>query len=261
MGAFEERFSVKPELTTVLPTGTVENKKVLEAEAERAILSFPYKQDIPEELAQPFLGTPFVWKREDGTFGLTQTWPTRFNDKFKNDFVCVKYPQNPDEEHFVPQAIEEFKQTVFKMFGEHEDPPLYLCHKQTQNTKPVYMGTGAALMDMLRTSEEIRKELDILAINEPDGFKCKWVNGKKEEGEKDFRMTLTEEFAIYTKQGWETMACSKLRQQFDAESTLGERVEFPTQLASEPSFFPGTPEKKPVNCRWMFGDAATGLIG
>merc|ERR1712039_207006 len=133
----------------------------------------------------------------------------------------------------VPQAIEEFKQTVFKLFGEHEDPQIYLCHKQTQNTKPVYMGTGAALMDMLRTSEDIRKQLDIVAISEPDGFTCKWVNGKKEEGEKVFHMTLNEQFALYTKQGWETMACAKLRHQFDSESTLGSKVDFPTELPAE----------------------------
>merc|ERR1712137_1388789 len=108
-----------------------------------------------------------------------------------------------------------------------EDPPLYFCHKQTQNSKSVYVGRGAALMDMLRTNDAIRKELDIVNIIEPDGFKCRWVNGKEEEGEKDFHMPLDKEYALYTKQGWEVMACVKPWDQFVNEVTIGEQVDFP----------------------------------
>merc|ERR1712048_861331 len=80
--------------------------------------------------------------------------------------------------------------------------------------------------DMLRTNDAIREELDIIAILEPDGFKSRWVNGKQEEGEKEFHMALDEEYALYTKQGWETMACVKLWHQFESEVTIGQRVEF-----------------------------------
>merc|ERR1712039_64981 len=88
-------------------------------------------------------------------------------------------------------------------------------------------GRGSALIDMLRTNEDIRKELDIVDILEPDGFKCRWVNGKQEEGEKDFHMALDQEYALYTKQGWETMACVKLWHQFENEVTIGQQVNFP----------------------------------
>merc|ERR1712176_1144989 len=99
--------------------------------------------------------------------------------------------------------------------------------KQEENPSPVYIGTGAALMHMLRTRKDVRDELDIIALIEPDGFKCRWVDGKQQEGEKDFRMALDEEFALYQKQGWERMACSKPKHQFDLEATLGQRVDFP----------------------------------
>ena len=90
-----------PHLQTVLPSGIVENEKDLVPGDEKALIAYPYPQSISEENAIKFLITsaipgssPYMWQRDDGSRALVQTWPTKYNDKFKKDFMITS--TNPD---------------------------------------------------------------------------------------------------------------------------------------------------------------------
>merc|ERR1711933_277639 len=101
-----------------------------------------------------------------------QTWPTKFNEQFKNDFTLYKYPDNRDTEHFEPEALEDFKRVGLKLFKRSvdENPPLWLGVRPSENKLPMYQGTGAQLMALLRLRQDIREHLRIIEILEPDGF-------------------------------------------------------------------------------------------
>merc|ERR1712159_236156 len=195
-----------PYLQTILPDGTNENNKELKPVKEKAMICYAYHQSTTKEVVEKYPDSPFVWDRGDETYACVQTWPTSYNAKFKEDFQIED--ENPDEEHFTEQAAEEFKRAVAKLFGlEEGDTPIRYCCRSTHNKDSLYRGSSAAIQALIRNNEEIRKELDIMEII-PNGFVSRTVNGKKEEGKKDFAFSGPEvEVGLYIKQGWETMAC------------------------------------------------------
>jgi len=163
-----------------------------------------------------------------------QTWPATFNPKFQEDFTLSEYPDNPDPDHFCAEALEEFKDTMLKLFNiDRQTPnlPIKFAYKKTNNEERVYVGGGEALMALLRLNSRIRKDLDIETLLEPDGFISRWKRPKEtgtetvtETGTKEFFMDLTLEYCLYTKKGWETMACVKARSQFAYECSLKPEV-------------------------------------
>merc|ERR1712129_500810 len=100
-----------------------------------------------------------------------------------------------------------------------EELPIKLAQKTQENVHPMYTGSGKQLMSLLRLDKPLRDKMSILKVVEPDGFVCEWVRGDNppEKGQKELRMDLTKPYVLYTKQGWESMACVKLRSQFDRE--------------------------------------------
>ena len=59
---FEDSYG-PAHLTTVLPCGTVENEKILEAEKGKGLIAYTFPQTMTAEVAQKHKGIPFVWKR------------------------------------------------------------------------------------------------------------------------------------------------------------------------------------------------------
>merc|ERR1712093_363166 len=113
---YEERFSTAPMLWTVLPSGVIENEKKLEPKPEKGLLAYAYPQTLEESVALPHIDKPVVWKREDDTYALIQTWPTSYNQKFRDSWEIRD--RNPYPSKFIPQAAEEFRTAMLTMFGE-----------------------------------------------------------------------------------------------------------------------------------------------
>jgi len=217
--AYEKRYpNVTPHLMTILPSGQVENDKHLEPKEEGSLIAYTYCQKIEEGIAKQHLASKFVWKHNAQEFRVLQTWPSKFNDEFKKTFTLAKI--NPDPAHFNDDALQEFTQTMRDLFQvpkEETELPVYFAQKATQNEMRSYEGHGENLMSLLRTYKGIRDHLNIVSLVEPNGFVCKFVDKKGGTGIKHFYMDITKRYVLYTKVGWETMACVKPKFQFDRE--------------------------------------------
>ena len=211
----DDRFSSAdpPRLRTVLPSGVVENEeKVLVPKAEKGLLAYGFAQSIDAEKARTHVDTPFVWKRDDGSFALVQTWSTNMNDKFKQEFSIAT--SNPDTSVYSPQAVEEFERVVKALFGEDatDKQPVVYCHRASENDGPVYVGSGDDLLNFLRNDPHAVTQLNIQCVL-ADGFVSTVVN-RNGDGTKAFKMAQGVEYVVYVKRGWDTMACATPLDQF-----------------------------------------------
>jgi len=240
---FEDRFGPDtPQLLTIVPSGVVENSKVLEPQKEKGLIAFAYTQSISDELtglplgqqpdghvdsstgkdgkSQSLRDTAFVWRREDGTNALVQTWATNLNEKFRQDFE-ISEGANPDSAKFQPQAVSEFQEAMVRLFGPAAAKcPILFCHKKLASTSPAAVGLGEEVLAHLKEHPELMRELAIASIDSDGlGFMADGSNGKGQTFEKHFRLTPGEQCVVYRKTGWDTMGCIKPLNQFlrDAE--------------------------------------------
>lgn len=230
MFPYEDHYHHKaPQLYTILPSGVVENSKRLDPKKEKGIICYALSQSMPETNAQMLLheqeevAAPFVWKRDDDTFALVQTWSSDYNAQFLREFRVSE--TNPDEAKFSTLAAQEFQHTVQHLFGEETAQPRILyCHRQSTNDKKVYVGTSKVLFAFLHANPAVVKEMSILAIFKA-GIVVGTVDGRGRHGLKDFGMATDEKYALYTKLGWVTMACLTPLSQFMRERELLEKDE------------------------------------
>jgi len=232
---FEDKFAPDtPLLLTILPSGVVENNKVLDPKAEKGLIAFTYPQSISDECANFLVeqqgggdgnsrtlnDTAFVWRRADGTNALVQTWATNINEKFCQDFEISK-GVNPDPEKFSPQAVSEFKEAMVRLFGPSATAcPTWFCHKKLESTSPAVVGSGEEVLAYLKENTELMRKVAIASIDSDGlGFVADGTNGKGEKFEKCFRVTRGEQCVVYRKTGWDTMGSVKPLHQFllDAE--------------------------------------------
>jgi hypothetical protein len=177
----------------------------------------------------------FLRELQDGTYSLVQAWPVQYNEEFMKAFKFhAKTESDPDEfnDKFDPQAFNEFKTAMLKLFGldpstKYEDLPLHCVSKESKNDKRLFVGTGRQLMSLLRCAKDIREELDIESLVEPDGFQCRSVDKLENRDVKVFHLELTQKYCLYTKCGWETMACVKPKAIFDKECRIHPGQEAP----------------------------------
>merc|ERR1712224_995242 len=155
--------------------------------------------------------------RNDGSYALVQVWTTNYTEKFRQEFHCRT--DNPDPKWFLPQAVDEFRATVVKLFGaeaNHHD--ILYCHRATLNPNTVYVGTAGALQMFLRANPKVLEEMHILELVE-NGFVCRTLNDKMEEGTQEFQFPGRDtKVALYMKQGWDGvayMACITPWDQFE----------------------------------------------
>lgn len=221
------------QLKTILPDGTIENEKEVTPKDEGGLICYTYPQNLKDDVAtaEELLKTPFVWKRADGSTALVQTWPTKFNDKFKSDFKT--FEKNPNPKDFNPKAVEEFQTAIKAMFGESfddEEGIFKFCHKQTKNDNPVYVGKAEDIMKKLvgEGNEELRKKFEIDSTgldpdadkSDPLGFTATYTDGKGNTGVKCLSMAPDTMYTLYIKKGWETMAMVKTLEQFQQDCVL-----------------------------------------
>lgn len=227
--AYENRFpNMAPDLLTILPSGVIETIKKLDTGSERGLITYTYPQYIEASVAQqivdnvdsswkgtPYSQTPFV-TQAGGKYRLVQTWPMKFNDKFRQDFVCLY--TNPDPKHFDPAAVEAFKACIETMFGADatNKTPIQFCHKVTENNFQCYVGLTESLIHYLKENKQEMMEAGIKEMTS-DGFVATGEDGKGNKFEKPFKMERKTKYVIYKKFGWETMGCCKTLEQFTKE--------------------------------------------
>merc|ERR1719183_2933342 len=203
------------------PMAPSKTTKKLEPMKDKGLIAYTYPQTTTADIARKHANSPFVWKRDDESYAVMQTWPTNYNDKFREEFACST--KNPNPQVFIPQAADEFKKTVVELFGQKADAQdILYCHKKSWNPKKVYAGTAGELQQLLRENDQVVRELDIIELTE-DGFVCRTIDGKKVEGKKDFRFGDRDtKYALYTKIGWNEMACITPWSQFEKDRDMGE---------------------------------------
>lgn len=243
---YEEHFpniDPVPSLLTILPSGSVENTKALVAEKERALIAYTFSQQIKKDViagktvdyadspwhGKAYTETPFVKGTGVGDLHtLVQTWPTKFNEKFKQDFTVTE--NNPDNTKFAAAAVADFKACVEQMFGGQDATkkvPIKFCHKETKNEFPCYEGKTEDLLMYLQDNVQAMNAVGIKEMTQ-DGFVATGEDGKGNKVEKPFSMDPKTEYVIYKKVGWETMGCCKTKAQFENECEFlgkGERME------------------------------------
>lgn len=232
---FEDKFAPEtPALLTILPTGVIENSKVLKPEREKGLIAYAFPQTMNEREALRLVAipgfpldgvkyseTPFVFKRESGSYALVQTWPTAFNAKFKSDFTIVE-GVNPDTSAFNAEAEDNFRECMKKLFGgAASQQPIQFCHKQTEYHFPVFVGVSEALIKFFKNNPAKMREVAIARIDADGlGFVADGTTGKGEKFEKSFKLSPGQKCVIYKKEGWETMGCVKPYDQFLQEAEL-----------------------------------------
>jgi hypothetical protein len=204
-------------LSTILPSGIVETRKELVAEPTRALFSYQVPQTISKDVVEEnnLTDSPYVWQREDGTYGLAWIWAVKYNDQFKKEYETST--TNPTGSPAVQQAMDEFRPACKKVLKIDDDTPcpecLY-CHRKTKNDKPAYVGSTVELLQFLQTNPDIMKAMNILELTE-NGFIAGVVDGKGKTNTKQFTMPMGEhQYVLYTKLGWSTMACVTPLDQF-----------------------------------------------
>jgi hypothetical protein len=212
----------KADLQTIMPSGHVESTKALVPKLGKGLLTYSFPQFM-ESLgaATPHLGSPFVWEQDSDLGGISakkyvvvQTWSTNYNQSFKDSYKVSS--ENPDPAKFDQVASANFRRTIQHLFGDKSvDQPILYCEKITNCPgSPVYTGSCSALLTMLRTHASAAQELGITNVGE-SGFTCTTVDGNGKEGSFKFQFGSTEEeYALYVKAGWDTMACITPLQQF-----------------------------------------------
>jgi len=253
----------------------LKTKKKLEPKEEKGLITFAYPQNISHEAAelplpQPQDGnvdsscamdgkgrklreTPFVWRREDGTNALVQTWPTNINEKFCKDFE-ISEGVNPDSTKFLPQAVSEFKEAMVKLFGlAASSCPVWFCHKQLTSASPAVVGFSEHVLAHVSEHPELIRELSIASIDtEGLGFVADGSNGKGEKFEKHFRLTPGEECVLYRKTGWDTMGCTKPLHQFLSDAELHERTTVAQSRQPDAAAGPNSLHSKAVSTSALF---------
>ena len=202
------------------------DEKNLEKLRTRGLVSYPFAQSMSETAARQIIedsrDTSYVYERPDGSFGVSQIWPIKVNAEFSKNFTVAT--TNPDPKTFQPQAVVEFRRTIERLFGKGATSrsPIIFAQSKKFNTLPIYKGTAEALQAFLRANPSVCDELKIAKLF-PGGFISTIDIGGKKNGFKHFELTAGVEYLLYSKQGYESMACIKSRAQFVGECQLGPR--------------------------------------
>jgi len=224
--AFEDHYpGQSPKLLTILPSGKVENEKTLKPEMEKGLVAYGYpqklNQDQVEEIRREYgeAVDSFIIQRNDGELGLVRTWAVKYNTEFKGR--CQVLDENPTPLKFQPQAVEEFQKAMIKLFGQSARGHVKYAFTSQKNESSVYIGTGEQVINLLKSCSQLRKELDIAEVFDghgETGFAARITNKKEGyTGNKKFQVAKDQMTTLYSKKGFDSMACSKPLPQFEYE--------------------------------------------
>ena len=155
------------ELRTILPdTGTLHTTpKTLTPKKDRGVTTYATPRSleltVPEEVRTAAENAPYIWPRPDysGTWAAVQVWSIHFDDAYRMEFQITE--DNPNEQVFDPQAVEEFKRTTKMLFGKAaESMPVSYCRRTVTNDTPVYIGTSDELLRYCILEVEVEVECE-----------------------------------------------------------------------------------------------------
>ena len=166
-----------------------------------------------------------MYQRDNGEFGVSHTWPIKFNEKFQKDFTCLTNIEETDPSVFSSQALFEFQQCVLRLFGPQaiERAPIIFASNKRKNPFKVIVGLPQDIDHFLRRHPELCDEMKIAKLH-PGGFVCVYKNGKGRTGPKHFEYQPNVQNVLYVKKGWEEMACVKPLSLFLQECQFGPEV-------------------------------------
>jgi len=226
---YEDNFDVETEMLTILPTGVIENTKIIAPEPEQGLLAFPWAQEVSTDVAQKICDkeeskwkgkklaeTPFV-KKSGNRYCVVQIWPTKFNQEFKTSFAMTDHA--PDLKRFDSGGVVDLRDCIKELFGEEafKKVKIKYCHKERIYESPCYCGTTENLLEYFKRNPDAMEAVNIKNLEE-NGFVANGKDGRDHPIEKPFTMEPTTEYVIYKKFGWEEMGCCKLKAHFDKES-------------------------------------------
>jgi len=215
--------------------GVIENTKVLKAELERGLIAFAYSQTVDEAQRKVLKERcredhhideaeldKFMWDRPDGIIALVQTWSVKYNAEFKGKFKVLD--RNPSEHLFEPQAVAEFEESMRRIFGKEalKKVGVKFCWASTFNPSPVYIAPAQALLGLLRECDRVRNRLNIAEVID-EKIVVTVKNKRGVESTKSFSLEMNEVYALYVKQGYDTMACATPLDKFLRERILNRR--------------------------------------
>jgi len=209
----------------VRPEHEEKDPKTLEI---RALIAYAKPETFDFEAGRTLLdteGDTYVVHRANNTYGLSHIWTTKFDDGMKKSFICSTV--NPDTAIFKPQKVYEFKRTLCKIFGDDATSrvPIVYARLSKPNRRPVYTGTAEALEKFLRDRPDVVDQLNIAKLF-PGGFVAVVTKkGNKFDGYKHFDFSAGQEYVLYTRLGYQEMACIKLLSEFETECTLQTEVD------------------------------------
>jgi len=254
---------VAPKLLTVMKDGSIETEEVCRPVEDGACIAYAYAQSpMVEGLKQilkmkessgenwpkaPYgdLVEPYIFERPDGTTALVQTWPTAFNDQWRDRFA-ERYPflePNPNPDAFEGVAADDFAIamerawnngacTTIDRVSDKIKERIEYCVATAENDSIACIGDGRALIDFLKASDDARAEFNIMdpAVSTQLGSsevtysfisKCTYPHEPAKDAEdqtKLFNLYPDTRYVLYMKDGWERMACVKPEDQFFREA-------------------------------------------
>lgn len=157
----------------------------------------------------------FIWSHGNNNT-LVHTWPVEFNQQFKKDFLISNEYISGDpifnKHHFPPQTIKNFRITCNKLFGRgcvSNDNPIHLCYREKDHQCPVFRGLGGQLLEMISKKKGLMRKLKIKEVNNNSNSHSFTsiieINGKI-SGDKTFYIEPKEDYILYIKSGYQTMA-------------------------------------------------------
>merc|ERR1712107_723647 len=111
------------------------------------------------------------------------------------------------------------------MGGATKKVPVKYCKKKTENKNACYLGKTEQLLGYLNDNKEATDTIGIKEMTN-NGFVATGKDGKGDKAEKTFTMEQKKEYVVYKKEGWETMGCCKLKDQFVKECEFVGKGEF-----------------------------------
>lgn len=126
------------------------------------VVALPFSQSLSPDRARPFLRTPFVWSRDDGTCALVQAWSETAASLEGGE--CVRH--NPDPAWYEPRAVDEFRGAMAALFGEEAVAQVGVEFSYVYKDNPiaVYVGLAEALLRFLEQNHGVAQELGIAAL-------------------------------------------------------------------------------------------------
>jgi len=218
---YADSFRSSPKLFTILPTGAIEGPpdgKSLPPAKARGLITFPFAQSLDAAKAQPHLKSHCVWPDGDN-HALVQLWTVNYNDDFHK--VFEESFENPDQEHFKQEAVDNLYKAVAGLFGEEaREQKVKYCTKATQNIDRTYVGNSEQFNKFFNTPG-VKESLGIQKVTDEE-IQVGTVDKKGYKGNQTFPYGKQAgiEQVLYKRNGYTSFMCFKELAQFATDCRL-----------------------------------------